>query len=223
MNNFKTTKIEVDIDNVMPNPWNPNVMDKATFAKEKKSIEELGFLGSILVRDYFGRYQILDGEHRWKVAKELGYTKIQVETMGEIEDSQAKLLTVLINNLHGKDDITKRAAIFASLEEGQLQLLPFTEEEIEHEKKFVEFDFSQYEKVEEIPERDGSYLLVIPLNKDEAVIWEAAKTEYAKRKEMSGNKKQADLQMFMYLLNAFMGIAVGTLAGSGKIEVEIEA
>ena len=31
MNDFRTVKKEVPIDEVMPNEWNPNVMDKATF------------------------------------------------------------------------------------------------------------------------------------------------------------------------------------------------
>lgn len=222
MNNFKTTKIEANIDDVIPNPWNPNVMDKATFEKEKNSIKELGFLGSILVRDYIGRYQILDGEHRWKVAKELGYTKIQVETMGEIDDKLAQTLTILINNLRGKDDIFKRAAILKELEAGQLSLLPMTDEEIEHEKRFVEFDFGQYETVEEIPERDGSYLLVVPLNKEEAQVWEKAKELLIARGKLSENKKKGDLQLMMYLLKQFLDVYLGSVVGQKTHQIEVE-
>jgi len=153
MNNFKTTKVKVDINHIQPNPWNPNVQSDEMFRKEVNSIKELGMLGSILVRDWCGQYQILDGEHRWKAALELGYTEMTIETLGEIEDNQAKLLTVLLNNLKGKDDVEKRAKIFQQLESGQLQLLPFTEEEIENQKKLIEFDFSQYDQ-EKLDKKD---------------------------------------------------------------------
>src|SRR3990167_4523362 len=150
INDFKTEKLTVDIDKIMPNPWNPNIQEKAIFEKQKKSIDELGFIGSIIVRRINHTtcdYQILDGEHRFKAAKEHGYTQIQVECfIGDLFDNDAQLLTILLNNLHGKDDVFKRAKILEVLNEGQLQLLPFTQEEIEHEKKFVNFDFSQYEK-----------------------------------------------------------------------------
>ena len=44
INDFKTEKLTVDIDKIMPNPWNPNIQEKAIFEKQKKSIDELGFI-----------------------------------------------------------------------------------------------------------------------------------------------------------------------------------
>ena len=52
INNFTTEKKVVPIDDVIPNPYNPNYMDKAMFEKARKSLEELGMLGSIIVRNY---------------------------------------------------------------------------------------------------------------------------------------------------------------------------
>ncbi len=166
MNNFRTTKIKVDINLVSPNPWNPNKQDDAMFRKQVQSVKELGFLGSILVREWCGMYQILDGEHRWTAAKELEYTEITIESMGEIEDNEAKLLTVLLNNLKGKDDVEKRAKIFQQLEAGQLQLLPFTEEEIVNQKKLIEFDFSQYdkEKQDKKDKKENSYSILLSVS-----------------------------------------------------------
>ena len=144
---FNTEKIMVPIDKIMPNRWNPNYQDKRVFEKQKKSIRELGMLGSILVRKIdnhtFCDYEIMDGEHRWKALKEEGSVECPVEVIkGEVSDGDAQLLTILLNNLRGKDDIFKRAKILQVLNENQLQLLPFTEREIEHEKRFVKLDFS---------------------------------------------------------------------------------
>lgn len=225
MNNFKTEKKEVDIDKVRPNQWNPNVQDKKIFEKEKKSIQDLGFLGSILVRDHAvtGYYEILDGEHRWKACKELGYTKIPVESIGKISDKEAQLLTVLINNLRGKDDIFKRAKILEQLESGQLELLPMTAEEIEHEKRFVQFDFSQYDKEgEEMPEREFGKVIVLPMTDEEGLIWQKAKEEMIKRKMVSEkNKKKQDVQMAMILIKSFLTLAIGPSEGKDKFDIEV--
>jgi len=215
MNKFNTAKKQVQIDEIMPNPWNPNVQDKATFEKEKKSIQELGMLGSILVRDYFGKYQILDGEHRWKAAKELGYTEMTVETMGEISDQQAKFLTIHLNNLRGKDDVFKRAAILKELEQGQLEMLPWSQEEIENEKQLITFDFAQYNKESDLPKRSPGMLVVLPFNEDESLVWlEMKKTLVEKGFIGTDNtKKKADIQTIMWLAKNFLGITIGSNGG----------
>lgn len=202
MNNFKTTKKIVPIDHVTPNPWNPNVQSDIIFRKEVESIKELGMLGSILVRDSAGQYEILDGEHRWKACKELGYTEIAVETLGEIPDEEAKLLTILLNNLRGKDDILKRAAILDQLSQGQLQLLPFTEQEIEHTKSLLNFDFSQYDKEEEIPDKPKIKTLMFALDEDQEKLWEMTREWGAK----DGWKSEE--RVFLGLMEDYLSLRV---------------
>lgn len=172
MNKFKTIKKTVPIDHIVPNRWNPNVQDAKMFAKGVQSVKEIGMLGSILVRETGGCYEILDGEHRWRYMKELGYTECPVETMGEIDDKQAQLLTVLLNNLRGSDDIEKRAKIYEALDQGQLSLLPFDAEEIENDKKLFKFDFSQYDakEGEEKEERRVSRSFLVGLTEEENTV-----------------------------------------------------
>jgi hypothetical protein len=198
MNNFTTTKKRVKITDVVPNPWNPNAQSKEMFAKGIQSVKEFGLMGSILVREIAGTYEILDGEHRWKYANELGYTEIDVESLGEIDDSRAKVLTVMLNNLRGKDDIEKRAAIYESLNAGQLQLLPFTSEEIQHEKELFKFNFSQYETTDPgIPENILVHILSFKFTDNEwLILQEALKCASAEGK----NEKQ----WFMSVLQEYL-------------------
>jgi len=198
MNNFTTQKIEVEIKLVEPNPWNPNLQTDFIFRKEIESIKKFGLLGSILVREVAGIYQILDGEHRWKACKELGYTKIQVETLGEIPDQEAKTLTVLLNNLRGKDDIEKRAEILKQLSDGQLSLLPFTEEEINNEKALFEFDFSQYDKQEKIEKRKIDNTLCFGLTEKERELWNKS-LAFAKKEE-----NLSDISLFLKMLEGYL-------------------
>jgi DNA segregation ATPase FtsK/SpoIIIE-like protein len=207
---FPTTKLIVDIDKVRPNRWNPNVMDKAMFNKQKKSIDELGFLGAILVREHeiSGMYEILDGEHRWKALKEANEAQIPVENIGKISDKDAQLLTILINNLHGKDDIFKRAKILEALEDVQLSLLPMTEQEIEHEKQFVKFDFGQYDKDDDdMPKRTNTTLVVLDFNEEETLVWNRVREGMIKKGILKDrNKKKQDIQMVMKMLEHYIGM-----------------
>ncbi len=201
MTKFITTKKEVDISLIVPNRWNPNAQSKEMIQKGVQSVEKYGLLSFPLVREVAGIYEIIDGEHRWKYAKELGYKTLQVENIGEISENEAKTLTILLNNLRGKDDVQKRAKILKQLNEGQLQLLPFTEEEIKNEKELIDFDFSQYEREEKIPERKISNNLIFPLTEEERKVWD---TSLLKIKEK--NPKVTDIQIFLTMLKEYLWI-----------------
>lgn len=223
-NDFKTTKKVILIDEVMPNPWNPNVQDKGLYEKNKKQIEALGFFGSIIAREYFGRYQILDGEHRWKIAKELGYTEIPVEiVVGPMSDSQAKFHTVNFNNSRGKDDIFKRAQIFQEMDAGQQELLPFSAEEIENEKQLITFDFAQYDKESDLPQRSPGMLVVLPFNAEESHVWMKVKADLVEKGLIGtdNTKKKQDIQTIMYLAKNILGITMGS-NGNTAFEIPID-
>lgn len=209
---FTTVKKTVSINSVSPNRWNPNQQTKAMFEKGLESFKTFGMMGSILVRETAGAYEILDGEHRWKYAKELGYENINVESVGEMEDSQAKVLTILLNNLRGKDDIEKRAAILESLNAGQLQLLPFTAEEIENEKNLFKFDFSQYETTDPgIPADTLAYVLSFKFTDEE---WKVVQKAVSLAKEEGDNEKQ----MFMEMLKQYLQIRLGANSNDTQVE-----
>ncbi len=206
MNNFKTTKKIVPIDQIVANRWNPNVQAKSMFEKGVNSVKELGMLGSILVRETAGCFEILDGEHRWKYMKELGYTECPVESMGEIDDKDAKLLTVLLNNIKGKDDIEKRAKLYEQLEAGQLALLPFSEEEIANEKALFKFDFGQYEKkVKEAEgEKEKFRIIIIDVHEEEYKLWQFVK-KYAEKEEQRDEK-----DLLVKMIKDYLAVRLGS-------------
>lgn len=146
MEKLTTEKLVVDINQVIPNQWNPNSMSEFIYGRMKKTIEDKGLFGSIICRRNAGYYQILDGEHRWKACKELGYKQIPIEvSVKDLSDEEVKFWTLYFNNTKGKDDVEKVAKILNEIDGGQAQLLPFTDEEIKNTKDLFAFDFSQYE------------------------------------------------------------------------------
>jgi ParB/RepB/Spo0J family partition protein len=104
----------IPINKLIPNTWNPNVMDSQTYQALSESFREFGDIDPILVRDLGNKYQIIDGEHRYKIARDLGIDKIQCIVV-DVSDTQAKRLTQIMNRTKGKDDPERLMNLLDSL------------------------------------------------------------------------------------------------------------
>ena len=94
--------VDVPVERLHPNPWNPNRMDDARFSKLRAYVEREGFVEPLVVRPKeAGHYEILGGEHRWRIAKDLGHTSVPCSVV-ELDDRRAKVLTVNLNELKGQ-------------------------------------------------------------------------------------------------------------------------
>ena len=111
----------VPIDSLRPNAYNPNRQTADEFAKLKKSILENGF-GQPIVAWRSG--EIVDGEHRWKACKELGFTKIKViffdadAIKKRLSDPevQARVATIQFNEARGNEDMELLSKMFRDFE-----------------------------------------------------------------------------------------------------------
>lgn len=127
----------VPIGSLEPNPWNPNRQSDFIYERELASIKEHGFLDPVLVRTVGHTLQIVDGEHRWKAATQLGFTEIAINNLGEIPDDVAKRLTIILNEVKGKPDDQALAKLMADLAQNidisiLAKTLPYTEDELKH-------------------------------------------------------------------------------------------
>ena len=107
--------IAVNVSELRSNEWNPNRMDEQTFAKELRSIQTYGFIDPVTVRELEGGFQIIDGEHRWKAATQLGIASIPATNLGPIDDEKAKKLTLLYNELRGQAEPALLASLLKDL------------------------------------------------------------------------------------------------------------
>ena len=96
---------DLPIDMLDPNDWNPNVMPDARFNALKTSIDTLGLGLPIMVRPLKGRYQIIDGEKRWRACVELGKTTIACQIAEIEDDTYAMALSLATNKLAGHFDV----------------------------------------------------------------------------------------------------------------------
>ena len=125
--------ITVPIGLLRPNPWNPNSMDDAMLARERASIEKFGFISTLLVRDIDdGEREIIDGEHRWRVARELGMEELPCWSVGKVSDLVAKELTLALREIHGEHDPARVQAILRDIAKSEptslRNILPYSDE-----------------------------------------------------------------------------------------------
>lgn len=106
--------VYIEVERLLPNPWNPNRMDDDMLRKEIESIREFGFVDPITVRSHESAYQIIDGEHRWKGAKVVGLTEIPCIVL-DVTDEVAEQLTIVLNDLRGKPNEERLAALVKDL------------------------------------------------------------------------------------------------------------
>lgn len=105
------------IEKMFPNPYNPNRMAEHEFSLLKKSMREDGFTQPVII---LPTGQIVDGEHRWKAAKELGYTEIPAVTI-DLDEAKRRISTIRHNTARGTHDIEAEALMLKDLEQmGQL-------------------------------------------------------------------------------------------------------
>ena len=145
--------IYVPIEDIYPNPWNVNEMDQEMFEKERASIRRHGFVDPCTVRTHpweQGKWQLIDGEHRLRAARQEGLTELPI-VIKEVDDDEAQELSIILNETRGKADSRKLADLVKSLSERRDQLelsevLPFSRERFEQmlgEREVV--DYAQIE------------------------------------------------------------------------------
>lgn len=125
----------VPIDDVRPNPWNPKRENHLKYLDVRKSIEKHGFKAPIQVRQNDG-LEIIDGEQRWRAAKELGYTEVIVYDNGRVSDEDAKNET-LWWQVQVPFEETPLADLVVELHKLDAEL-PFTSAEIANFEKIVQ-------------------------------------------------------------------------------------
>ena len=128
------------LDSVRPNDWNPNKVPTHKYESIKLSMKKDGWLSSqpLLVweTDEGGkkRMLIIDGEHRWRIANELGYTEGPMVFLNGITKAKAIELTIKLDNNRGAFDRDKLSQLMReslpSMKDPAL-VLGFTQTEVE--------------------------------------------------------------------------------------------
>ena len=139
----------VKVADLRPNTWNYNTQSEQVFQKLVTSIRRHGFTKPVVVRTALGPvpYEILDGEHRWRAVQVLGGDTITIVDLGEVEDSKARELTIILNELGGRPDDVRLGDLLREINamvplEELAQVMPFSESELDTYMGAMSFDFA---------------------------------------------------------------------------------
>jgi len=160
---------EVALSDIFPNPWNVNSMAPADFDKLKESIGRYGLPFPIVVRPHpweADKWQIVDGEHRWRACGELGWETATVSIV-DYDDETAKEAGIVLNGLHGTPDEAKLGSLLRGLaqkrDEVELRkVMPFDRSRFDELMgELTSVDYGRIEKMQgDKPKNDsaGSYV-----------------------------------------------------------------
>jgi ParB/RepB/Spo0J family partition protein len=147
------------VDQIRPNPWNPNKQTDFIYERERHSIRTHGFLDPLLVRQKDGFVEIIDGEHRWRAARQEGLTELPVNNIGEVSDEVAQQLTIIMNETRGEADAKKLAELVASINttvalEELEKALPYTLDQLQNMVAEVKVDWDKITPALPSPEKN---------------------------------------------------------------------
>jgi len=93
---------DIAVGDITPNPHQPRVhFDEETLAELTASIQQIGVLQPILVREIDGGFELVAGERRWRAAGRAGLATIPA--IVRTADNLASVERALVENLHRQD------------------------------------------------------------------------------------------------------------------------
>lgn len=155
---INTNNLVVDMSLVVPNEYNPKISfrdnkeNMEEFEKIKASIVVAGQILPVLVRELDGgKYEIINGYHRYEAMKELGYSTIEVKNLGKIDFDTAVSRALLTEDTKVPIDDLELAKLLKTVvtpekpSEYWSEILPYTSEVIQSKVELVDFDFDSYD------------------------------------------------------------------------------
>jgi ParB/RepB/Spo0J family partition protein len=194
----KTKLIKINL--IEPNPWNPNKVPADIMESLVANITAHGVLQSVTVREVeepglggettpgSGKYEIIDGEHRYLAATEAGHTQVW-GTISEMSREDAKAQTLAMNKLRGEMDPAGVAQVFKDLVDfgtpidELARLTGYQGEEITAAIALLDFEWPDPPAVEPGDEEWVTFTCRMPVE-----VWEIVKAELDRLREATGGE-----------------------------------
>ncbi len=138
----------VPISMLIKADWNYKKDDAHLANKLRENILRNGQVENLIVRRVEDQYEVVNGNHRLDVLRELGQEYAVVCDLGSVSKTYAQRIAIETNETKFDNDATKLHDVFASLQnefsqEDLMQTMPFSD--VEFESLFAEkFDFDQF-------------------------------------------------------------------------------
>ncbi len=159
---LKINTKKIKISELKPNSWNPKLKPEEDYDVQQQyeevvnSIRTYGLVDPILVRSSkdgkeLGFYEIINGYHRFLACKDLKFTEMVVNDLGDLSDLEAKKLAIVTEEVKIPIDQVKLSHLLKEmLEDEDLDALakglPYSRELIESKIDLLNFDWDGMEE-----------------------------------------------------------------------------
>lgn len=221
MGRVKTARLDwrtVAVDKLHPNPWNPNEMNERQFAAARESVGTFGFIDPVTVRPHpelEDQFQIIDGEHRWRVAGEFGMDAVPIVVL-DIDTPTAKKLTIVLNETRGEARKIDLAELLADLQtdlgDDLLTALPYSASELDELVGMAGNDWRDLNSEHaggggeggSDPDPEGWVTLECRVPESVAALWQTAVGRVGSEHELSDSESTANGQVLEAVLADFL-------------------
>lgn len=168
----------IELNKIIPNDYNPNMVPEDIMVKLRAEIAHKGLCEPILVRSRGDGYEIVDGEHRWRICRELGRKEIPC-IIRDYDDNEAKVKTLQLNYMRGSVIPIKLAHLIHDLNkeanvEDLVKRLPYEKVELMDSLELLKLpdDFGkslEYQAREEVEAMPVVISFVVPREQVETI------------------------------------------------------
>jgi ParB family chromosome partitioning protein len=174
--------VDLPVEKIRPNGWNVNRIPDHLYAKLREYVRREGLIEPLVVRPAeAGMHELVGGEHRWRVAQELGWKHVPCAVV-ELDDRRARIASLNLNSLKGDAvpallaDLVHELSREVSLPDLASQL-PWATEELEDLQSLLQIpdglDAALQEEAERM-ERERPRVISFALSPKQEQIVEAA-------------------------------------------------
>lgn len=193
----------IELNKITPNDYNPNVVSGDILAKLRAEIGQKGVCVPITVRKSGNDgYLIVDGEHRWRVCKDLGWREMPC-IIADFDDKEAKIKTLQLNYMRGSAVPLKLALLIHDLSkeiklEDLAKRLPYEETQLQDGLELLKLpeDYGQMIEEQANQEKEGlpSVISFVMYKKQVETVEEAIRIAIKKLPDGTKNQKAMALE-----------------------------
>ena len=164
--------VDIRVDQLHPNLWNVNRMTQPMRTKLVRYLKREGLVQPLVVRPHpqtEGEYEILGGEHRWRVCREdLQYKTVPCIVV-DLDDKRAKVLSINLNSMSGETVPSLLSRLLSDLNtdmplDDMAALLPFDTRDIQDTLQLMQLPEGFGDELDrEADEHDGAAPTVVTL------------------------------------------------------------
>ena len=158
---YRTGFIDIPTKRLVKANWNYKTEDKGKQEKLKENIKRNRQIENIIVRLLdTGFYEVVNGNHRLGVLKDLETDKVYCYNLGKISDVKAQKIAIETNETRFETDHLKLAELLTEIaKEYDLEdiekTMPFSKQELQDFEQLLNFDWDQYNN--KVPLDDEDY------------------------------------------------------------------